>query len=196
MSAIFAMGCAAGLIVAFFTIAQRRALRNGQRMTVCDPVSWVIAGCCVGVAGYAGTAAAAIVLAACAVGAASDRQTGYLFDAVAAGAGGLLCIGAVVGGELPTLALGAGSCGGVLWVLHLTTRGRGVGLGDVKLAALIGGGLGVRIGAIAVGAAFVAGAIVAVGGLVSGRVSRGDSVDFGPYLAIGSMLGVALAGGI
>ncbi len=95
--------------------------------------------------------------------------------------------------------------GAVLWttvtgVLHVLTRGRGMGLGDVKLSPVLGATVGwVGIGASASGlfASFLLGGAVAVVLLVAGRARRRQAIAFGPFLiagaAVGLVLGPALA---
>ena len=71
-----------------------------------------------------------------------------------------------------------------------------MGLGDVKLAALIGlvlGSLGLVYVAVAAAAAFLIGGILAVGALVVLHVDRKHAMPFGPSLAAGAVVAVFLA---
>lgn len=192
MSKAFVMAATGGCVIVLFVVARFWANRFGEPLTVRDPVAWFIAGTSIVAAGWAHFPAAAIVLATCVVCAATDVQTGYIFDVVLASAGVGLCVCTALFGGLASVALGAGICGGALWLLHVATRGRGLGFGDVKLSALIGGGLGYHSGAVAVGAAFVVGAMISIFALLTGRQARGDAIRFGPYLAIGTIVSVAL----
>lgn len=73
----------------------------------------------------------------------------------------------------------------------------GMGMGDVKLAAFLGLGLGyLGWGHVVLGlfAGFLVGGVTAIGLLVVRRRSRKDLIPFGPYLAVGALLAV-LAGG-
>lgn len=100
-----------------------------------------------------------------------------------AGAGGL---GPALGGAA-VLAL-------VFGVLHLLSRG-GLGLGDVKLAGLMGGLLGwLGPGAVLLGAclAFLLGGLVAVALLLLRRADRHTHVPFGPTMCAGTLLTVLL----
>ena len=64
----------------------------------------------------------------------------------------------------------------------------GIGMGDVKLGALIGAGLG-REAAIALFVGFVAAAAVAIGIIVrEGASARKKPMPFGPFLALGALL--------
>ncbi len=81
-------------------------------------------------------------------------------------------------------ALGAS---GFLLILHLAKPG-GMGLGDVKLALLLGAVLGAGvIPALAV--AFLAGSILGVGMMIRGGASaRKMAIPFGPFLAAGAFV--------
>jgi prepilin signal peptidase PulO-like enzyme (type II secretory pathway) len=117
---------------------------------------------------------------ACAV---TDLETGYVFDAVSLlSLGVILSISVALGSAYGSLA-GAVLCGGAIASMHLMTRGRGIGLGDAKLAAVIGAGLGGALGASAVGLAFVAGASAAIVGLLRGKLRFHQTIRFAPYLA-------------
>jgi leader peptidase (prepilin peptidase)/N-methyltransferase len=78
--------------------------------------------------------------------------------------------------------------GGILFVVAVVSRG--MGMGDVKLAALIGlvlGSLGLRYVGVAAGAAIVLGGL---GGLVALMMGKGrkSAIPFGPYLAAGAVI--------
>lgn len=88
---------------------------------------------------------------------------------------------------------GALAVGGTLLLLHAITRGRGLGLGDVKLGTAIGTGLGPAIGLAALGSAFVLGGAYATLLLATRRASRRDTVPFGPFLAAGAVLAALLS---
>jgi leader peptidase (prepilin peptidase) / N-methyltransferase len=77
--------------------------------------------------------------------------------------------------------------GGLLLVAVLS---RGMGMGDVKLAALIGavlGALGLRYVGVAAGAAILLGGLGAIVALAIGR-DRRSAIPFGPYLAAGAVV--------
>jgi leader peptidase (prepilin peptidase)/N-methyltransferase len=111
-----------------------------------------------------------------------------------------LVIGVVVvavvwalGGELslPRGLLGALAYAGPLFVVWFVAPG-GMGLGDVKLAALIGLVLGaLGWGYLLVGAllAMLTGGVAGVVALATGR-SRKDTLPFGPFLALGAAVAV------
>jgi leader peptidase (prepilin peptidase)/N-methyltransferase len=78
--------------------------------------------------------------------------------------------------------------GGILFVVAVVSRG--MGMGDVKLAALIGlvlGSLGLRFVGVAAGAAIAFGGLGGVVALVMGK-GRKSAIPFGPYLAVGAVV--------
>ncbi len=129
-----------------------------------------------------------VALAAAAVCAITDAGTGYVFDAVTLPALTILIVLSAIGHTLPAAMLGAAACGSSLLVLYGITGGRGLGLGDVKLACVIGAALGVSGGLISLGVAFVLGGVYAGALLAMRRARRGDEVRFAPFLAGGMAL--------
>jgi leader peptidase (prepilin peptidase) / N-methyltransferase len=105
---------------------------------------------------------------------------------------------AIVAGRLvdepldPVRALiGAAAYGGGFFVIAFIVP-RGLGMGDVKLTALIGmvcGALGLRFVGVAAGMAILAGGIGGIVALLAGR-GRKSSIPFGPYLAAGAVVSV------
>jgi leader peptidase (prepilin peptidase) / N-methyltransferase len=84
--------------------------------------------------------------------------------------------------------------GGALFVLALLSPG-GMGMGDVKLAALVGlvlGALGWSHVGVAVLVAVLAGGMGALLALAMGR-GRKDAIPFGPYLAGGAVVSALAA---
>jgi leader peptidase (prepilin peptidase)/N-methyltransferase len=78
--------------------------------------------------------------------------------------------------------------GGLLVVAFISPRG--MGMGDVKLGALIGlvlGALGLRYVGVAAGAGILLGGVVAVGALLLGA-GRKTAIPFGPFLAAGAII--------
>jgi len=86
-------------------------------------------------------------------------------------------------------ALMGGAVGFVLMLLpYALTRGRGMGYGDVKLAAFIGLMSGFPLVIVALLVGVVAGGLAAVFLLISGLVkSRKTAIPYGPFLAVGAM---------
>ena len=78
--------------------------------------------------------------------------------------------------------------GGILFIVAAVSGG--MGMGDVKLAAVIGlvlGSLGLRLVGVAAAAAIVLGGLGAVVALIMGR-GRKSAIPFGPYLAAGAVV--------
>jgi leader peptidase (prepilin peptidase)/N-methyltransferase len=94
--------------------------------------------------------------------------------------------------SLPERAIAAAAAGGGLFLVALAYP-RGMGLGDVKLAAVMGLYLG-RAVAPALLIAFAAGALVGLALIArDGAAARKRAIPFGPFLALGGLVGV-LAG--
>lgn len=81
-------------------------------------------------------------------------------------------------------ALGAALFG----LIYLGTRGAGLGLGDVKLAACLGIFLGLVSALAAFAAAFVIGAVLALPVLALRKRRGRDVLPFGPFLVIGALI--------
>jgi leader peptidase (prepilin peptidase)/N-methyltransferase len=111
---------------------------------------------------------------------------------------GLALLGAtaaLTGSWQPLLvgALGALALGGFYLVLALVRPG-GMGMGDVKLAGVIGlftGWLGIPELLVATIAAALLGGIVGVGMLLAGR-GRRAALAFGPWLLAGAWIGILI----
>ena len=108
-----------------------------------------------------------------------------------------LTVACLLGADWTRLAhAGIGALG--LWACYALVRfvrPDGMGGGDVKLAALVGGCLGwVGWGALFVGAfaAFVLGGLYGVALLALRRTARRATVPFGPWIIGGSWIGLAL----
>lgn len=76
----------------------------------------------------------------------------------------------------------------ILLVLHVVTRGRGMGLGDVKLAIGLGVWLGLVKGLTWLMVSFVLGGIVALMLLLLKKANLKTKIAFGPFLIIGFWL--------
>ena len=107
----------------------------------------------------------------------------------------LLALGSWGASDWP--ALGRAAVGGLVlfiaYALMWLAYPSGMGLGDVKLAGLIGAYLAwAGWGALAVGAfaAFFLGGVYSVTLLATGRASRKSGVPFGPWMLLGAALGV------
>jgi leader peptidase (prepilin peptidase) / N-methyltransferase len=101
-----------------------------------------------------------------------------------------LTVAAIAGApvSLRRAVIGFLAYGGALFIVAFVSRG--MGMGDVKLAALIGlvlGSLSLGQVAVAAGAAIVLGALGAVWALVRGAGRKG-AIPFGPFLAAGAVV--------
>jgi len=113
----------------------------------------------------------------------------------------ILLVSAVVGaaiaavadpGSLPERAIAAAAAGGLLFAAALAYP-RGMGLGDVKLAATMGVFLGRNV-APAILVALLAGSLVGLAMIArDGAAARKTAIPFGPFLALGGVVGL-LAG--
>jgi leader peptidase (prepilin peptidase)/N-methyltransferase len=98
----------------------------------------------------------------------------------------------LLGSELdPIKALvGLLAYGGGLLIVAFVSRG--MGMGDVKLAALIGlvlGSLGLRYVGVAAAAGILVGGLAGIGALLAGR-GRKSAIPFGPSMAAGALVAV------
>ncbi len=95
-------------------------------------------------------------------------------------------------GSLPERAIAAAAAGGLLFLAALAYP-RGMGLGDVKLAAVMGLFLGRNV-APAILVALLAGSLVGLAMIARhGAAARKTAIPFGPFLALGGVVGL-LAG--
>ncbi|WP_133306133.1 prepilin peptidase [Microbispora triticiradicis] len=123
-----------------------------------------------------------------------DRRTWRLPDAITLPSYPILvALLAPSGRLLPALASGCalGAVYAVLWFI----RPAGLGLGDVKLAGLIGlltGALGTQSVIVAGMAGQVLGALYAVGLLLARRATRTTEFPFGPFMLAGALVALCL----
>lgn len=76
---------------------------------------------------------------------------------------------------------------GFLLVLNLITKGKGMGMGDVKFALFMGLFLGYPKIIVAFYVAFVVGAIYGLGLIFFKKASKKSQVPFGPFLILGTL---------
>jgi leader peptidase (prepilin peptidase)/N-methyltransferase len=149
-----------------------------------------------------------IIALSCACLAAMDFDVHRLPDRLMWPSMGLLLMGLMIAGAVATewgamlrVVLAGLACGLGYLLLALLSLARGslaVGLGDVKLAALLGMGLGwfawqtVLIGMYA---GFLVGGLFAVFLLVTRRVGRQGDLAYGPPMMVGAMVGLLMAPG-
>jgi leader peptidase (prepilin peptidase)/N-methyltransferase len=104
-----------------------------------------------------------------------------------------IVVGWLLDRPLDPARAGAGllAYGGFYFVIAMIAP-RGLGMGDVKLAGLIGlvlGSLGLRYVGVAAGAAILAGGLGAILALALGR-GRKAAIPFGPYLGAGALVAI------
>jgi leader peptidase (prepilin peptidase)/N-methyltransferase len=188
MNAMAVVTAGTGLVVICFRLALEAAGRAGCRL---DPGAWTWKIAAISVIGSAVIHAGSIssllelpALSAAGVSAVTDLQAGYVFDRVLLFSASALCVIALSVGAAASAATGAFLAGGTLWTLHAVTKGAGLGLGDVKLAALLGAAAGATGALELLTVAFMVGGAVAVLLVLSGRCRRTDSMAFAPFLAV------------
>lgn len=94
-------------------------------------------------------------------------------------------------GSLPERAIAAAAAGGLLFAAALAYP-RGMGLGDVKLAATMGLFLGRNVAA-AILIALLTGSLVGLAMIArDGAGARKKAIPFGPFLALGGVVGLLL----
>jgi leader peptidase (prepilin peptidase) / N-methyltransferase len=124
----------------------------------------------------------------------TDLEQRIIPNKILAVATALALVIAAVGdpSSLPERAIAAAAAGGLLFLVALAYP-RGMGLGDVKLAATMGFFLGRNV-APAILVALLAGSLVGLAMIARlGAAARKQAIPFGPFLALGGVVGL-LAG--
>jgi leader peptidase (prepilin peptidase) / N-methyltransferase len=108
-------------------------------------------------------------------------------------AAAVIVVGDLAGGGLDALDAGIGlfAYGLGLMIIALISP-KGMGMGDVKLAGLVGlvlGSIGLDLVAVAAGMGILLGGVGAIVALLAGA-SRKSAIPFGPYLAAGAVIAV------
>ena len=104
---------------------------------------------------------------------------------------GLLRSDLFAGGDLLISAFGAAGC---FLLIVLVSRGRWMGVGDVKLAFFMGLVLGWPNILVALFFAFFSGAIIGTGLVFAGGKSFKSEVPFGPFLVAGTLVAMLYGG--
>ncbi|TAM56363.1 prepilin peptidase [bacterium] len=127
----------------------------------------------------------AVLAAALAVHVTTDLREGYVYDVAVYPP--LLVLAALAwgAGRLADGCTGALACAAVPAALTAVTRGRGMGIGDAKVAGLMGMALGPSAGVLALGCSFMWGAGVALALVAVRRLRWGARMAFVPFLGLG-----------
>lgn len=184
----------AGAVLLGWLACATLLVRHAERQIspVALPAPWPTLGCALALIALAlGTRPlpeALVCATACvALVAASgpDLRTGYLFDAITLPTALVVGALAIAFGAAATsnAAGGVALLVGAFGALMVLSRGRLMGLGDVKAMYAIGAAFGPLESLVAIFGACVSGTIVA---LVTARFVRGTEIRFGPHLAVGS----------
>lgn len=116
----------------------------------------------------------------------------YLVGAVLLGAAGILTLDY---GALLMAVIGAAVMFGFFFLLALL-HPRGMGMGDVKLAGVLGlflGFLGWQTLVVGIFAAFLLGGIFSIILVVIRRASRTTAIPFGPWMLLGAWVGICFS---
>lgn len=114
----------------------------------------------------------------------SDARTGYLFDAVTFPAAVLTTFAAIVTGTTFEAACGVVLLVGGFGAVVVFSKGRLMGMGDVKAMFALGAAFGPLESLIAIFAACLCGIAVLS---LAGSMRRGARLYFGPHIAAGSL---------
>lgn len=125
----------------------------------------------------------------------TDISTGYVFDAFVIPAFAVALVAAIAERHGWFAAAGCAAGGGALLLLFAVTRGRGLGLGDVKLAACAGTALGAAGVLTALQIAFISGGAAATVLLLARRAGPRTAMPFAPFIAAGTLFVAAVSGG-
>jgi prepilin signal peptidase PulO-like enzyme (type II secretory pathway) len=177
-----------GWAVFLGSLAQHAARRRGLCLRAA-PAYWMATACTAALAAATSYATLSIdaTLVVLAVAAVVDAQSGFIFDPlVIAGIIGILVV-SVLEGTGGSSFYGGTVAGAAVFCMWALTLGRGIGLGDVKLAAVVGAGFGPIAGIYAIGLSFIVGAAIAIAQIIAGKARFGTSIRFGPYLLAGSV---------
>ncbi len=77
---------------------------------------------------------------------------------------------------------------GFFYILWWSTKGRGMGFGDVKLVFVLGLLFSWQLFVVALYIAFISGAAVGIVIVLSGKLNKKHIIPFGPFLILGSLI--------
>lgn len=179
-----------GVAVALVRAAERRATGSASAPSPIAVVSAIaIAFGATTVRATPATATACgVACIALVVAAEADVRTGLLFDAVTFPAALLTAAIGLVAGDAAAAAWGVVMLVGPFGTLVVVSRGRAMGLGDVKAMFAIGAAFGPLESLIAIFGACISGILAAT---LAHRLRPGESLRFGPHLAAGCALALS-----
>jgi leader peptidase (prepilin peptidase) / N-methyltransferase len=142
--------------------------------------------------------AALVALALALIDIAVHRLPDRLIAAALAGAALFFAAAAIASGDYRRLGIAVAcglGCGLVYFVIVFLTP-RGMGLGDAKLAVLVGmtsGWFGTPTAILAIFVGILFAGLWAIGLLATRRVTRRDRIAYGPFMLLGALAAVILA---
>ncbi len=86
------------------------------------------------------------------------------------------------------ILIGGGILWGVAWAYQMLRKQEGMGLGDVKLLAMVGGFLGWEAVLFTLLVGSLVGSLIGIVMVLGRRAGLGMEIPFGPFLAFGAML--------
>jgi leader peptidase (prepilin peptidase)/N-methyltransferase len=113
-----------------------------------------------------------------------------ILDVVIAPAAVVGVVIALADGRVMDALLGALVGAAVFGLLYVVTRGAGMGLGDAKLAAVLGLFLGLHLTIATAALAFIVGSVIMLPVLAAGERGRRDAVPFGPFLVLAALAAI------
>jgi len=91
-----------------------------------------------------------------------------------------------------SMLLGAVSGGAVIWLFSvlgkLIFRKESIGMGDLKLLVMIGVYVGFPDVLLCLFFGMAAGSVIILGGMILRKIKLGDTIPFGPFVAIGTLI--------
>lgn len=188
----------AGFLLVWMALAfwlARRAERKLSSLPLPGP--WRTLTCAIVVAALAmllecdfAAIAGAVTCIALIAASGADYRTGYLFDAITLPAALLVLTLSIAMQTTALAAWGVAELVIPFGALVVFSRGRMLGLGDVKAMYAVGAAFGPLESPVAIFAACISGIVTVA---IAGRLKRGAELRFGPHLAVGAV--VALVAG-
>ncbi|MDP4143036.1 MAG: prepilin peptidase [Bacillota bacterium] len=86
--------------------------------------------------------------------------------------------------------------GGLIFLIILATRGKGMGEGDAEICLLCGLFLGLKMTGVMLMLSFILGGVIGIILLITKKKSRKDYIPFGPFIALGCILTIFFGQGI